>query len=39
MTGTELGNFAILTLAGAGLYIFFVSFLAAIMFFFTSLFN
>ncbi|HET9913664.1 MAG TPA: glycerophosphoryl diester phosphodiesterase membrane domain-containing protein [Anaerolineales bacterium] len=39
VTGAELGNFAILTLAGVGLYIFFASFLAAIMLFFTSLAN
>jgi hypothetical protein len=37
ITGAELGNFAILTLAGAGLYIFFVSFIAGGMYLFTSL--
>ena len=39
ITGPELGNFAILTLAGVGLYIFFVSFLMGSAFFFTSLFR
>jgi hypothetical protein len=38
ITGAELGNFAILTLAGAGLYILVMSFFAAIALFFTSLF-
>lgn len=37
ITGTELGNFAILTLAGAGLYILFTAFIAAIMLFSFSL--
>jgi Membrane domain of glycerophosphoryl diester phosphodiesterase len=37
ITGPELANFAILTLAGAGLYIFFVSFIAGGMYLFTSL--
>jgi hypothetical protein len=37
ITGPELGNFAILTLAGAGLYIFFVSFIAGGVYLFTSL--
>jgi hypothetical protein len=37
ITGSELGNFAILTLAAAGLYIFFVSFIAGSAYFFTSL--
>lgn len=37
ITGPELGNFAILTLAGVGLYIFFVSVLAGGMYLFTSL--
>jgi hypothetical protein len=36
ITTPELGNFAILTLAGAGLYIFFFSFLAGLAFFVTS---
>jgi hypothetical protein len=39
ITGAELGNFAILTLAGAGLYIFFVAFIAAIILIITSLFS
>lgn len=39
MTGTELGNFVILTLAGAGLYILLTSVIAAIAFFFMSLFS
>lgn len=37
ITGPELGNFAIITLAAAGLYIFFVSFIAGGMYLFTSL--
>jgi hypothetical protein len=37
ITGPDLGNFAILTLAGAGLYIFFFSFIMGSAFFFTSL--
>jgi hypothetical protein len=37
ITGPEIGNFAILTLAGAGLYIFFVSIIVGSVFFFTSL--
>ena len=37
ITGSDLGNFAILTLAGAGIYIFFVSFLVGGAYFFTSL--
>jgi hypothetical protein len=37
ITGAELGNFAILTLAGVGLYIFFFSFIMGSAFFFTSL--
>jgi hypothetical protein len=37
ITGPDLGNFAILTLVGAGLYIFFFSFIAGSVFFFTSL--
>jgi hypothetical protein len=36
ITGPELGNFAILTLVGAGLYIFFSSFLAGLAIFATS---
>jgi len=36
ITGPELGNFAILTLVGAGLYIFFASFLAGLAIFATS---
>jgi hypothetical protein len=36
ITGPELGNFAILTLAGAGLYIFFISFIMGSAYFFTS---
>lgn len=39
VTGAELGNFAILTLAGAGLYILFVAFIAAIILLLTSLFS
>jgi hypothetical protein len=38
MTGTEIGNFAILTLAGFGLYIFFFIFIMGSALFFTSLF-
>jgi hypothetical protein len=37
ITGADLGNFAILTLAGAGIYIFFISFLVGGAYFFTSL--
>jgi hypothetical protein len=37
ITGPELGSFAIISLAGAGLYIFFVSFVAGGMYLFTSL--
>jgi hypothetical protein len=37
ITGSDLGNFAILTLAGAGIYIFFISFLVGGAYFFTSL--
>ena len=37
VTGPELGNFAILTLAGAGIYILFVSVLVGGAYFFTSL--
>lgn len=36
ITGPELGNFAILTLAGAGIYIFIISFLVGSAYFFTS---
>lgn len=36
VTGPELGNFAILTLVGAGLYIFFFSFLAGLGLFVTN---
>lgn len=36
ITGAELGNFAILTLAGAGIYIFFISFIIGGAYFFTS---
>ncbi len=39
ITGAEFGNFAILTLAGIGLYIFFFSFLMGGAFFLTSLFR
>lgn len=39
ITWPDMGNFAILTLAGAGLYIFFASFLLAIVMFATSLFH
>jgi hypothetical protein len=39
VTGPEIGNFAILTLAGVGLYIFFISFLMGSAFFLTSLFR
>ena len=37
ITGPDLGNFAILTLAGAGIYIFLISFVMGSAFFFTSL--
>jgi hypothetical protein len=37
MTGADLGNFAILELAGAGIYIFFVTILAAIVLFLAAL--
>jgi hypothetical protein len=37
ITGPELGNFAILTLAGAGIHIFIVSFIVGIAYFFTFL--
>jgi hypothetical protein len=37
ITGPELGNFAILTLAGAGIYILFVSVIVGGAYFFTSL--
>jgi hypothetical protein len=37
LTGPELGNFAILTLAGAGIYIFIVSFIVGSAYFFTSI--
>lgn len=37
MTGQDLGNFAILTLAATGIYIFFFSFILGSAFFFTSL--
>lgn len=37
ITGAELGNFVILTLAGIGLYILFTAFIAAIMLFLFSL--
>jgi hypothetical protein len=37
ITGPELGNFAILTLAGAGIYIFLISFIMGSAYFFTSL--
>ena len=36
ITGPELGNFAILTLAGAGIYIFLISFVMGSAYFFTS---
>ena len=39
ITGPELGNFAILTLAGAGLYILFISIITGGMLFFTSIFR
>jgi hypothetical protein len=39
ITGPELGNFAILTLAGVGLYIFFVSFIMGGVFFLSALFG
>ncbi len=39
ITGAEFGNFAILSLAGIGLYIFFFSFLMGGAFFLTSLFR
>ena len=39
ITGAEIGNFAILTLAGAGIYIFFISFIMGSALFFTSLFR
>jgi hypothetical protein len=39
ITGPDLGNFAILTLAGAGLYIFLISFLTGGVLFFSSLFR
>jgi hypothetical protein len=39
LTGPEIGNFAILTLAGAGLYILFVSLITGGMLFFTSIFR
>lgn len=39
ITGPELGNFAILTLAGVGLYIFFFAFLMGGVFVLTSLFR
>jgi hypothetical protein len=38
ITGTDLGNFAILTLAAGGLYIFFVTFILGGVFFLSSLF-
>lgn len=37
ITGPDLGNFAILTLVGAGLYILFISLITGGVFFFTSL--
>lgn len=37
ITGPELGNFAILTLAGAGIYIFIISFIVGSAYFFTSI--
>ncbi|RPJ27999.1 MAG: ABC transporter ATP-binding protein [Chloroflexi bacterium] len=37
VTGPEIGNFAILTLAGFGIYIFFISFIMGSALFFTSL--
>ncbi len=37
ITGPDLGNFAILTLAGVGIYIFLISFIMGSAFFFTSL--
>jgi hypothetical protein len=39
VTGTDLGNFAILTLAAMGLYIFLFSFIFGGLFFMNSLFN
>jgi hypothetical protein len=36
ITGAELGNFAILTLAGAGIYIFVISFVMGSAYFFTT---
>lgn len=39
VTGPELGNFAILTLAGVGLYVFFAAFLMGGMLFLSSLFR
>lgn len=39
ITGPELGNFAILTFAGAGLYILFISIITGGMLFFTSIFR
>jgi len=39
ITGPDLGNFAILTLAAAGLYIFFISFVTGGLLFFSSLFR
>jgi len=39
ITGTDLGNFAILTLVGAGIYILFTSFVMGGVFFLTSLFR
>jgi hypothetical protein len=39
VTGPELGNFAILTLAGIGLYVFFAAFLMGGMLFLSSLFR
>lgn len=39
MTGTDLGNFAILTLGAVGLYIFLFAFLFGGLFFLSSLFN
>jgi hypothetical protein len=39
ITGPDLGNFAILTLAGIGLYVFFISFVTGGVLFFSSLFR
>lgn len=39
ITGQDLGNFAILTLAAAGIYIFFFSFIMGGVFFFASMFG